>query len=78
MRELILKRIEQLINPGPDDWVPSPCVSQLFVKVNKWYTVERILAQGKYPEGFDFSTLNDGDLLLAFEGICMRAMKQWA
>jgi len=77
MRDKIIARIDEILDPARSPWV-SGGMKVLFAKPSKRKTVEQILAEGHYPVGFDFSTLSDDDLLVAFERIARRAYMQWA
>jgi hypothetical protein len=50
----------------------------VFANPSKRRSAARILEEGQYPHGFDFSTLSDSDLLVAFERIVRNAYRQWA
>lgn len=72
MRELILKRIDELFNNVDGHY--NAC--RLLETPSKRRTEKKILADGRYPNGFDFNTLSDEDLVDAFEKIIHAAYKQ--
>ena len=72
MRELILKRIQELFNNVDGSY--NAC--RLLEVPSKRRTMEKILAEGRWPKDFDFNTLSDEELVKAFEKITRWAYKQ--
>lgn len=70
MRELILARIQEFRTE------PYYNCVRLFKPITKRHTVEKIIANGDWPESMDFSTMSDENLLKAFEKMVRWNSKQ--